>query len=314
MTLMISDVKLGWLDPLKAQLLSSMRPLYEAADLPDMVSNWSKQKIKSKSELSLELAKLESENIVLRGKLQKLTAIAIENVRLRELLNATSLFEENVLVAEIISVSSDLNSQHVVLNKGKSHGIYEGQAVIDAYGLFGQVMEVGASVSRVLLISDSRHSVPVQVNRNGLRFIVEGDDDFHHLKLPHIALTTDIVEGDVLSTSGLGQLFPTGYPVAKIETITHSPGSPFAVVNVVPFAKLNQSRHVLLLFSEERQQIAHIKEPTVDGESKADEEAALKAADAENESVNILESAKPTSEITSGNTAIGNSEEAESVQ
>ena len=262
--LMVSDEKLNWLSSLKSQLFSTTRPLYEAADLPHMVSNWTAQRVKSKDQLGLELAKLESENIILRGKLQKFTALAIENVRLRELLNATSLFEENVLVAEIISVSADINSQHVVLNKGERHGLYVGQAVIDAYGLFGQVIEVGVSVSRVLLISDSRHSVPVQVNRNGLRFIVEGSNDYTQLTLPHIALTTDIVEGDVLSTSGLGQLFPTGYPVAKIQSISYSDGEHFAKVKVVPFARLNQSRHVLLLFSEERQQIVHLKEDTVD--------------------------------------------------
>lgn len=283
--LMVFDTKLGWLTSFKSQLFSAIRPLYEAGDLPQMVSTWTAQRVKSKSELGLDIAKLEAENIVLRGKLQKLTALAIENVRLRELLNATSLFEENVVVAEIISVSSDISSQHVVLNKGRKHGAYLGQAVIDAYGLFGQVMEVGASVSRVLLISDARHSVPVQVNRNGLRFIVEGDNNFSQLKLPHIALTTDIKEGDVLSTSGLGQLFPTGYPVAKIQSIIHSPGMPFAQVVVVPFAKLNQSRHVLLLFSEERQQIAHIKEVTVDGESTADEAATLEADNEVSDSV-----------------------------
>ena len=168
------------------------------------------------------------------------------------------------------------------MNKGARHGLYVGQAVIDAYGLFGQVMEVGASVARVLLISDPRHSVPVQVNRNGQRFIVEGDSDFTQLKLPHVALTADIKEGDVLSTSGLGQLFPAGYPVAKIQSITYSPGMPFAEIVVSPFAKLDQSRHVLLLFSDDRHQIAHVKSDDADEPSNEVETEAEAIKDTEN--------------------------------
>ncbi len=256
---MILDSKTTWLDGLKASLLSSSRPLFEAADLPSKVGSWVGERSKSKADLKIDVARLESENLILRGKQQKLTALAIENVRLRELLNATSYFEENVLVAEIISVSPDVTSHHVVLNKGSKNGLYIGQAVIDAYGLFGQVIEVGESIARVLLISDARHSVPVQVDRNGLRFTIDGMNDYTQLKLPHVALTTDLVEGDVLSTSGLGQLFPTGYPVARVASITHSEGEHFSMVTVVPFAKLNQSRHVLLLFSERRQQIINIE-------------------------------------------------------
>jgi len=275
MTLMVADSKFNWLAPLKSQLLTSTRPLYEAVDLPTMVGEWASLRSKDKNELSIALAKMESENLILRAKLQKMTALTIENVRLRELLNATSLFEENVLVAEIISTSPDVNSHHVVLNKGSKQGVYIGQAVVDAYGLFGQVVEVGESIARVLLISDERHSVPVQVNRNGLRFIVEGMNTFNELRMPHIASTSDVKEGDILSTSGLGQLFPSGYPVAKVSSIKHSDGEPFADVQVRPFAHLNQSRHVLLLFSELRQQIAQpdlISEPETELEAEPETE------------------------------------------
>ena len=238
------------LDPLKSFLVSSTGPVYWVADLPEKVSNWSDGKLSSRETLEIENARLELENLVLQSKVQQLAALTIENVRLRELLNSRALLEENVYVAEIISVSPDPQSDFVLLNKGKADGVFIGQAVIDANGLFGQVTEVTSSNSRVLLISDTRHAVPVQVNRNGVRMIAEGTGDYTELRLPHVALTTDIVVGDVLSTSGLGGVFPIGYPVARVTEVSHDPGQAFAIVKARPFASLDRTRHVLLLFEE----------------------------------------------------------------
>lgn len=247
---LIADRYFRLLDPLKSSLLGLYEPLYETVDIPHRAKSWGGDRLVSKDDLLVDNAKLESENQILRGKLQKLTALAIENVRLRELLNATSLLDENVLVAEIISVSTEPHKHYAILNKGSRQNVYVGQAVIDANGLFGQVVTVAEDVSRVILISDQRHSVPVQVNRNGLRLVTEGTNDFSSLLVPHVAITTDLAEGDVLSTSGLGGLFPTGYPVAKITSIEYSEGDPFAKVLAKPFAHLDRSRYVLLLFDE----------------------------------------------------------------
>lgn len=247
---MLLDAFTDYLDPLKNRLIDLCEPLYNAVDFPHMLSEWGEDELISKDDLLVENARLQAETLVLRAKVQKLTALAIENVRLRELLNSTTLLEENVLVAEIVAVSPDPNLQYVMLNKGSNDGVYIGQAVIDANGLFGQVMEVASDKSRVLLISDQRHAVPVQVNRNGVRAVVEGNNDFVQLVLPHVALTTDIIAGDVLSTSGLGGLFPIGYPVARVTEVKHDPGQAFAIVTARPFAQLDRSRHVLLLFNQ----------------------------------------------------------------
>ena len=252
---MFSDGRFQWAERFKAEVLSGLRPVFEAVDLPSLINQWTQKQFQSKDELQIELARLESENIVLRGKLQKLSALAIENVRLRELLNADDQLEENVLVAEVISVSPDPASQHVIINKGSKHGIYIGQAVVDAYGLFGQVVNIGQSVAKVLLISDQRQSVPVQLNRNGTRFIAEGVNDFLSLSLSNVALTADIKAGDILSTSGLGQLYPAGYPVGKVSEVSFVEGDFFATISIEPFARLNQSRQVLLLFADNQELI-----------------------------------------------------------
>jgi rod shape-determining protein MreC len=127
-----------------------------------------------------------------------------------------------------------------------------GQPVLDARGLMGQVVELMPYTSRVLLLTDTTHSIPVQVNRNGLRAIASGTGNPERLELRHVADTADIKEGDLLVSSGLGQRFPAGYPVATVKEVIHDSGQPFAIVRAVPTAALNRSRYLLLVFSDNR--------------------------------------------------------------
>jgi rod shape-determining protein MreC len=116
----------------------------------------------------------------------------------------------------------------------------------------GQVVELMPYTSRVLLLTDTTHSIPVQVNRNGLRAIASGTGNPERLELRHVADTADIKEGDLLVSSGLGQRFPAGYPVATVKEVIHDSGQPFAIVRAVPTAALNRSRYLLLVFSDTR--------------------------------------------------------------
>ena len=134
----------------------------------------------------------------------------------------------------------------------RDDGVYEGQAVVDALGLVGQVISVSTYTSRVLLIADTAHAVPVSVNRNGFRAVALGSGGMELLQLSHVPDTADIRQGDLLVTSGLGGRFPAGYPVAEVMEVTHRPGKPFAEVNARPLAQLERSRYVLLLNPKEQ--------------------------------------------------------------
>jgi len=156
-------------------------------------------------------------------------------------------------VAETISVSPSPFQHQITIDKGTQDGLYIGQAVIDAYGLVGQVIEVNSGSARVILISDSRHAIPVQVNRNGVRAIAEGTGRADTLLLPNMVETTDIKAGDLLVSSGLGQRFPVGYPVGVVESVESDPGQAFLNIVVRPSAKLDRGRYVLLVFAGERE-------------------------------------------------------------
>ncbi len=203
----------------------------------------------SRDTLLAENERLHSEARVQQGKLQKLVFLTAENVRLRELLGSSTVLQDSVLVAELISVSPDPLKHQIVINKGEGKGVYVGQPVIDAYGLLGQVIEVNAVNARVILISDSHHAIPVQINRNGVRAIAEGSGRIDTLILPNVVATTDIKAGDLLVSSGLGQRFPVGYPVGVVESVVLDPGKPFLKIVIRPSAKLDRSRYVLLVFA-----------------------------------------------------------------
>jgi len=245
--LMLADWRLGLLAPARVAFADAAVPVYWITTLPGRLFDWLREVFVSRDALIEENRVLRAEALVLRARTQRLASLAAENVRLRELLNSTALLDERVLVAEIIGVSPDVSSQTVVIDKGSAHGLAPGQAVIDAYGLFGQIIEVSRFSSRVLLVTDSMHALPAQVVRNGARVIVEGEGRIDVLDVNHVASTMDVRPGDLLVTSGLGQRFPGGYPVGVVESVTNDPGKPFAVVVARPSAQLDRSRHVLVV-------------------------------------------------------------------
>ncbi len=192
---------------------------------------------------------LRTENLVLKRKLQLNASLAAENVRLRQLLNSADTLEDRVLIAEIIGRSPDPTMHQILVNRGKEHGVYEGQALVDAKGLMGQVIEVGTRTSKILLITDSSHALPVKINRNGEQLVAEGiGGRTNGLALPYVANTLDIVVGDMLVSSGLGQRFPIGYPVAEVVEVVKNPSRRFARVITKPMADISRSRYALLVF------------------------------------------------------------------
>lgn len=235
---------------MRAQLAVVSQPFYWLADAPARLGEWGSEAALSRDELQSQNHSLQSELLIHKRKLQRMAALAAENVRLRQLLNSAELIEDRVLVAELVGVSPDPLSHIVLVDKGSDDGVYVGQPLLDASGLMGQVVEVSAGLSRVLLITDNSHALPVQVNRNGVRAIAEGVGDLYSLKLRHMANTVDIREGDLLVSSGLGGRFPVGYPVAVVEKIVRDPGQAFAEVLARPEAKMDRSRHVLLVFGD----------------------------------------------------------------
>ena len=250
--LMVVDARFEVLQPLRAKLGVITEPAYRVARLPVTLWEATTQQFTSRSELMAENEKLKAEALLMQGRLQKLATLTEQNVRLRELLNSAALVDEKVLVTELIGIDPNPFTHRILIDKGEKDGVFLGQPVLDARGLMGQVVEVMPYTARVLLLTDTNHSIPVQVNRNGLRAIAAGSGNPERLELRHVADTADIKEGDLLVSSGMGQRFPAGYPVATVSEVVHDSGQPFAIVRAVPTAALNRSRYMLLVFTDGR--------------------------------------------------------------
>ncbi|WP_223523984.1 rod shape-determining protein MreC [Pseudomonas sp. A-B-26] len=250
--LMVVDARFTLLKPVRSQMSLVLMQSYWITDLPQRLWQGVASQFGSRTELVAENEKLKSENLLLQGRMQKLASLTEQNVRLRELLNSSALVNEKVEVAELIGMDPNPFTHRIIINKGERDGVILGQPVLDARGLMGQVVELMPYTSRVLLLTDTTHSIPVQVNRNGLRAIASGTGNPERLELRHVADTADIKEGDLLVSSGLGQRFPAGYPVATVKEVIHDSGQPFAIVRAVPTAALNRSRYLLLVFSDGR--------------------------------------------------------------
>ncbi|HFK2286412.1 rod shape-determining protein MreC, partial [Pseudomonas aeruginosa] len=251
-SLMVVDARFDYLEPVRSKLGMVLTPFYGLAEMPVRAWEGVRDQFSSRSELIAENERLKAESLLMQRRVQKLAALTEQNVRLRELLNSAALVDDKVLVSELIGVDPNPFTQRIMIDKGENDGVFVGQPVLDASGLMGQVVEVMPYTARVLLLTDTTHSIPVQVNRNGLRAIAVGTGNPERLELRYVADTADIKEGDLLVSSGLGQRFPAGYPVATVKEVIHDSGQPFAVVRAVPTAKMNRSRYVLLVFSDSR--------------------------------------------------------------
>ncbi|MFV8820117.1 rod shape-determining protein MreC [Haliea sp. E17] len=249
LVLIIADRQFNALRGLRSLLEVIETPVYRVANAPVQALQWGKSQLVNRAQLQEDNARLRQENLILQGRSQQMASLQAENVRLRALLNSSAILRDDVQVAELIGVSPDPERHQLILNKGSDDGVFLGQALLDADGLLGQIVEVSPNLSRVLLITDATHSIPVQVNRNGVRAIAEGTGSLSQLEILHVSATTDIREGDLLVTSGLGGRFPAGYPVAVVKQVRRDPGKAFSTIYATPSAALDRSRHVLLVFT-----------------------------------------------------------------
>ncbi|MAS40530.1 MAG: rod shape-determining protein MreC [Porticoccaceae bacterium] len=248
--LMLADRYTTWLEPVRAWVESGANSLSRAGDLLGRAADWSSTHLTTPGELTQENQQLRAENLVLKGQLQQLAELTAENAQLRSLLNAAPRAKLRLLMTELIGVSPDPMRHQIRIDRGSRDAVFVGQPVIDARGLMGQVVEVREDSAEVLLISDERHAVPVTVLGTEVRAIAEGTGDYHRLRLRHVQPTLDVTMNDLLVTSGLGGRFPPGYAVGRVTGIAHERGQAFMEVSVEPIARLDRSRHLLLVFAE----------------------------------------------------------------
>jgi rod shape-determining protein MreC len=249
--LMVADQRYHQIDRIRETLSRVIYPVQRAVDFPFRATDWVTGSIADRSRLRQENLALTTRLRLANLQLQRFAVLEEENRRLRDMRANTTGIAEKVLVSSILNVDLDPFRHRVLLDKGAADGVFKGQAVLDGDGIFGQVSKVNAATAEVILISDAEHAIPVQSNRSGVRTIAVGTGDQDKLSLPFVTVESDVQPGDLLLSTGLGGVFPPGYPVAQVSKVKRA-GSTFALVEAKPTAKLDQAREVLLVWFKER--------------------------------------------------------------
>lgn len=275
--LMFADNRFGYLDQARFVLGYVTTPIYWVADTPTRISFWIDDVLVSRTDLIEENEQLREQLLLSQRQLQLLERLASENSRLRALQDSAQAVEGTVMPAEIINTSPDPFSKRIMINKGARDGVFVGQALLDANGLMGQVEEVLPFTSWVLLITDFHHVTPIEVNRNGERALARGSrSGASELELEFVTQTQDIAAGDLLVSSGMGQVYPKDYPVALVTSVFRDPGQPYLQVKARPVAQIASTRNVMLVFNDKEGQPLEMppQEDSI-GEQELDPEAVV---------------------------------------
>lgn len=245
------DQRQGYLEGLRHALSLVSYPFQVLVDSPSAAWDWLEESFATRERLSRENADLRQRLRESDLKLMRFEDLEQQNLRLREMRAATARISERVVVGEIMRVDLDPYRHRVIINKGTRDGAYKGQPLLDATGVFGQITRAGAFSSEAILITDAEHAIPIQVNRNGLRSLALGTGSPDRLSLPFLPTNADIKEGDLLVSSGLGGVFPAGYPVATVTKVDKMAAQTLANVVAKPAATLDRDRELLLVWPNE---------------------------------------------------------------
>ena len=267
--LVTADQRFGVVAQVRGYAAAAAEAVFDAAALPAGFGQWLYGAYLDREELLRRNAQLRRANVLLRAQLPRHEFLEQENRRLRRLLLDADGGPAVALFAELAPVNLSRSAeQKIILSRGRADTVVPGQLALDAFGVVGQVTAAGLRKSTVTLLTDSSHSVPVQVARNGLQAVVYGGGVRGALSVPHLSQQADIKEGDLLVTSGLGRRFPAGHPVARVVSVLCDDRETTLTVAAAPVAQLDYLKEVVLLYrAAPDSPAATVKPPPAAGDS-----------------------------------------------
>ncbi|MGA7540759.1 MAG: rod shape-determining protein MreC [Steroidobacteraceae bacterium] len=257
---MILDQRFDWLERAHYLMQAATYPIERAVSSPIAAWRWTQKSFATRDSLEAENQRLRNRLRDLEVLSMRYDALARQNAALIGLREALPPVASRWLPADIVNLQLDSLRQRVLIDRGTVNGVAAGQAVLDDHGVLGQTMHVGPWSAEVILITDPEHALPVEIARTGLRTIAVGAGDSTSLALPYLPANADIHVGDVLVTSGLGGVFPPGYPVAKVTEVHKDAVQPLAHVRAAPFAHLDTDSEVMLVWFRHDSPAAPLKE------------------------------------------------------
>jgi len=246
-TLMALDFRGRYVDHVRDAATQVIEPLVLLIDLPFHGADRLAEFWTRRSELVERIRRLERDAVRKNAMLGDLADLTVENARLRELLDAAPRQTRRYLAAELAAIDLDPFAHRIVIKRGRVDGVEVGMPVIDAGGVLGQVEQVDRNTSRVILLTDPDHALPVQILPAGERTVAYGSGRVDRLRLNDLPMNTAVEVGDLVVTSGLGGRFTAGLPVGRLVALERPAGQPFARAEIEPLAGMDRNRIVLVL-------------------------------------------------------------------
>nr|WP_315236913.1 rod shape-determining protein MreC [uncultured Limnohabitans sp.] len=246
--LMASDHRFQISQPLRAGIAIVLSPLQWLSLQPARAVRGMGQYFHNLEEAQDAAQNFQTRTIAQAQRLQQVEQLKLENTQLRELLDLRAQIAGPAKAVEVLYETADPYTDRIVVDRGQIGGIVPGSAVIDAGGVVGQVTRVYALVSEVTLLTDRAQSIPVVNARTGSRHVAVGDPTLSAgaLELKFVPASTDVKQGDLLTTSGIDGVYPPGLHVGTVSQIDRRVDSSFARVHAIPAAK-PRGRHLLVL-------------------------------------------------------------------
>jgi rod shape-determining protein MreC len=245
--LLFVDARYQYLESTRTVLSVIIYPFQRLTALPGEVVGRISVYFETQSKLQQDNAQLRLQHDLDAAQLAQLSSIQAENAQLRSLHELEARVDFPMQMAEIVYVERDIFKRKLIVNKGSQANVLAGQVVVDDFGVVGQVTRVYPWLSEVTLVTDKDHAVPIQFVRNGLRAVVFGSGDIGEMSLRYMPVSSDIVEGDELVTSGIDGTYPANLPVAKVVKIERDPAYPFARITCAPLAGVDRNRALLIV-------------------------------------------------------------------
>ena len=245
---MYLDQRQHYLERVRYVLQAAAYPVQLAVNSPPAAWSSIRRSFEGRDQLQAENASLKARQRDLELRSMRYEDLARENAELRGLRAALPPVADRWLPAEIVNVQLSSLRQRLLIDRGAVNGVFKAQAVLDDRGLIGQTTNVGPWSAEVILITDPEHGTPVRIERTGLRTIAVGAGDATSLALPYLPANADIKQGDLLVTSGLGGVFPHGYPVARVTEVHREAVQPLAQVRAAPLAHIGTDSEVVLVW------------------------------------------------------------------
>ena len=249
--IMIADHRFQALAFVRLGVSVVLTPIEQTLLLPGKVIQRTGIYFSDQERLATENAALRAQVIELSAGHQQAQLIRAERNYFESLGEANKRFGDRGMVAEIVRDARNPFVRRVIIDKGSSHGLRPGLAVIDGTGVVGQITAVGILTSEVTLTTEKDLSVPVMGLRSGLRAIAVGSGRDGTIDLPFIPVGADIQAGDALVTSGIDGTYPAGLSVALVTSVDRNPAFQFARISAKPVSSTDRQRFVKVLTQEE---------------------------------------------------------------